>query len=228
MKRFLFVSLAVVGVMGATPLAHATVLNPGDSSTTISTSTLAGLTLVDTFSVTPAPLAGPGGGVPQSIFGTYQEWVYADAAGHLTFLEQVNLDSSSTLVHRVTASTYTGFTTNVSYLTGSLPATATSGGTAPNNTGGTVIDRTTAATVGFNFTTTPISPGTSSAVLVIATNATSYDRLGVLSVIDGTTSSNLTFEPTNAVPEPSTMALAGLGAMGLIGYGLRRRKALGA
>ncbi len=31
-----------------------------------------------------------------------------------------------------------------------------------------------------------------------------------------------------AVPEPSTMAIAGLGALGMIGYGLRRRKALGA
>jgi len=31
-----------------------------------------------------------------------------------------------------------------------------------------------------------------------------------------------------SVPEPSTMALAGLGALGLIGYGLRRRKAQGA
>jgi len=30
------------------------------------------------------------------------------------------------------------------------------------------------------------------------------------------------------VPEPSTLAIAGLGALGLIGYGLRRRKALGA
>jgi len=30
------------------------------------------------------------------------------------------------------------------------------------------------------------------------------------------------------VPEPSTMALSGLGALGLIGYGLRRRKAAGA
>jgi hypothetical protein len=30
------------------------------------------------------------------------------------------------------------------------------------------------------------------------------------------------------VPEPSTMGLAGLGALGLIGYGLRRRKASGA
>lgn len=32
----------------------------------------------------------------------------------------------------------------------------------------------------------------------------------------------------SAVPEPSTMALACLGAMGLVGYGLRRRKTLGA
>ena len=30
-----------------------------------------------------------------------------------------------------------------------------------------------------------------------------------------------------SVPEPSTMAIAGLGALGMIGYGLRRRKALG-
>jgi len=30
------------------------------------------------------------------------------------------------------------------------------------------------------------------------------------------------------VPEPSTMAIVGLGALGMIGYGLRRRKALGA
>jgi hypothetical protein len=31
-----------------------------------------------------------------------------------------------------------------------------------------------------------------------------------------------------AVPEPSSMAMAGLGALGIIGYGLRRRKAMGA
>jgi hypothetical protein len=38
-------------------------------------------------------------------------------------------------------------------------------------------------------------------------------------------SSNTTLTPT---PEPSTMAIAGLGALGMIGYGLRRRKAKGA
>lgn len=35
-------------------------------------------------------------------------------------------------------------------------------------------------------------------------------------------------QPVNIAPEPSSMALAGLGSLGLIGYGLRRRKALGA
>jgi hypothetical protein len=41
---------------------------------------------------------------------------------------------------------------------------------------------------------------------------------------------NTTLEqvPSTSVPEPSTLALTGLGALGLIGYGLRRRKALGA
>jgi hypothetical protein len=34
--------------------------------------------------------------------------------------------------------------------------------------------------------------------------------------------------PASAVPEPSTMAIAGLGALGFIGYGLRRRKSAGA
>jgi len=240
MKRFLFASLALVGVMAATPVAHATLLGPTGpgptSSTTISmTASLAGLTLVDQFGVVPL-LLNPPGLVPPTIFGTYQEWVYRnDTTGNLVFLEQVSVIALSAPVTRITASNYTGFTTDVSYLDPSLPVfpggqppTALSGGIVPNNPpSGVVIDRFTPATVGFNFLGTHITAGTHSAVLMIATNATTYNRLGVLSVIDGTTSSNLTFQPT-AVPEPSTMALAGLGAMGLIGYGLRRRKALGA
>jgi hypothetical protein len=43
-------------------------------------------------------------------------------------------------------------------------------------------------------------------------------------------SSNLTLSqiPSTSVPEPSTLALTGLGTLGLVGYGLRRRKARGA
>jgi hypothetical protein len=229
MKRFLFVSLALVGVVAAAPFAHATVLVPGGSSTSISTSTLAGLTLVDQFAAAPSALAAPSGGVAQTIFGTYQEWVYRDASGNLTFLEQVNLTSASDPVHRITAADYTGFTTDVSYLTGSLPPTGTAGGGVPNNvSGGPVIDRTEASTVGFNFTTTAIPPGGNSVVLAITTNAKAYNRLGTLSVINATTSSNLTFQPiaVPAVPEPGTIALALTGLPLLVGGAwLRRRRA---
>jgi len=45
---------------------------------------------------------------------------------------------------------------------------------------------------------------------------------------DGGTSAVGTVVAPAAIPEPSTMALAGLGALGFIGYALRRRKARGA
>lgn len=231
MKRFVFVSLALAGVMVATPSTHATPLAIGGTSSSIATTTLGTLgTLLQTFGPMPLALNPPGGGVTQSIFGTYQESVYQMANGNLSFVEQVSLASNSVAVDRITASAYGSFTTDVFFVSGT--------GTPPNNTGtGAVIDRssegggTTGNTVGFNFNMTPIGPGMSAATLVIETNAKNFDSLGTLGVIDSTTSSNLTFEPALgvlAVPEPSTMALTGLGALGMIGYGLRRRKAPGA
>ncbi len=55
------------------------------------------------------------------------------------------------------------------------------------------------------------------------TNASGANPDGNTSITD----LNQTFSQV-AVPEPSTMAIAGLGALGMIGYGLRRRKAMGA
>jgi len=52
--------------------------------------------------------------------------------------------------------------------------------------------------------------------------------LGNHSNVNFSTNTILTNDNPAAVPEPSTMAIAGLGALGMIGYGLRRRKALGA
>jgi len=233
MKRFLFVLIALVGVMAATPSVHATPLAPGGASPTSDIFTLSGIgSLYAQWSgVILAKLNPPTVG-KTTIVGTYQEWVYRNATtGFLTFLEQVNLSTlAKTSIERITAAYYTGFTTDVGYLTGPLPPTGVAGGIIPNNTGtGAVIDLSTDGnTVGFNFLATPIKPGMSSAVLVIATNAKAYDNQGVLNVIDSSTSTNLTFEPLAATPEPSSLAIAGLGALGLIGYGLRRRKALGA
>jgi hypothetical protein len=48
------------------------------------------------------------------------------------------------------------------------------------------------------------------------------------SMINFSSSTTLTNIPLNAIPEPSSLAIAGVGALGMIGFGLRRRKALGA
>jgi hypothetical protein len=51
------------------------------------------------------------------------------------------------------------------------------------------------------------------------------DSTTTITIGAGLTSNSTGTTTAFAVPEPSSMALAGLGAMGLIGYGVRRRKA---
>jgi hypothetical protein len=75
--------------------------------------------------------------------------------------------------------------------------------------------------------------GNSYDMALLSPVATSITVNKDINLTGGTTqSSSITnFEQTFsqvAVPEPSSMAIAGLGALGLVGYGLRRRKALGA
>jgi hypothetical protein len=227
MKRFLFVSLALVSMMATAPSAHAAVLSPGGSSTTFDPVVVpAGSTLEDTVTGT---LTSP------DLSGTYTQWVYKTPSGTYDFLYQVA--TTSGVIHRVTTSHFGTFTTDVGVLTGLVsPPGALPGGIVPNNVGGTVVDRSSEGggvgnVVGFNFTTVQITAGSNSVVLAVETNATSFSTGGFVSIIDGTTAFNNADQPAatiQSVPEPSTMALAGLGALGLIGYSLRRRKALGA
>jgi len=95
-----------------------------------------------------------------------------------------------------------------------------------------------------NSSTTPVGTATpavttfggSSSVAFTATGTGSppayalYQVLTFTFAAGGGTASASTDSTTSfaAVPEPSSMAIAGLGALGMIGYGLRRRKALGA
>lgn len=62
-----------------------------------------------------------------------------------------------------------------------------------------------------------------STTYVFRTNATAFDNLGFFGIINGSTLSGRTFQPTGAVPEPGTwaMMLIGFGAMGV---SLRRRR----
>jgi hypothetical protein len=113
--------------------------------------------------------------------------------------------------------TTTGSTTTTTYFN-SPPAT-----TFATSTAGPVGNQPTptgASTVGSATLANPTGTYTLSQVLTLTgLNA------GAAAFNFGATS---TVSPVAAVPEPSTMALAGLGALGLIGYGLRRRKATGA
>jgi hypothetical protein len=236
MRRKTIVTLAALVGLCMASSAHANPLLPGGNSTTYDAFTLGGagandpLTLVTTLS---GNLAAPSIGL-QKFFGTYTEWVYENNSGTLDFIYQINLNSKTTsAITRITATAFGGVTTDVGVLTSGSPPGSNSGGLNPNNGGASVIDRSSnvvdgGATIGWNFGSssgTNITKNTSSAILVVATNATTFQGGGILSGIDGSTTSNNALQPG---PEPSTTILAGLGALGLISYGLRRRKAVGA
>jgi len=210
-------SVAIADLALAAPAQAAlTPLSPGGSTSSPGTTTLSGLTLV-------TQISGNLGTIFQgTVSGTCTEWVYSGAGGALTFMYQEELSATSAEVDTVAVSSYAGFTTAVGTLTGTLPPGATpvsSDGTP--NAANVSADGTTV-----NFQFTDFTKNSESAVLVVATNATATTA-GFLSSIDSLASNTHALAPS-AVPEPSTMAIAGLGALGMIGYGLRRRKVLGA
>lgn len=131
----------------------------------------------------------------------------------LTFTyELTNAASSVHVLHRLSASNYTGFSTDVSFNPGT--------GVRPHQ-----ADRTTADVVGFNFTETAfggfgvIQPGTQSRVLVVQTNATQHQN-SFVSLINGGVSTVPSFTP---VPEPGTWILAAIGLLGIAAIGRRIR-----
>jgi len=224
MKRFLFVSLALVGIMATAPGAHANALLPGGTVTDDSFTLGGGGGLDPTGSVV-ATLSGTIlDQITSAPMMTWTEWVYKNNAGTLDFLFQGTNISASTTFETVPLRFYDGFTTDVGTLTN---PTALS----PAGVAGTIADLNVSrdadgGSVNFNYSTGGFTPGQISDVLVVATNATTYG-LGSIGATDGTTGESPAYGPV-AVPEPSTLVLAGLGGLGMIGYGLRRRKALGA
>lgn len=161
--------------------------------------------------------------------------VFRSTEGTLDFYYQVENDSALNQVHRLTASSFAGFITDVWFVLNGADVSCTScpGGTFQNGTQDPLtIDRDTfGEVVGFNFPTPgfEVDPGETSVALLIRTNATNVQP-GFVSVINSGTVTRLAFEPTTTpgdhlVPEPASLAFFGIGLLGIGAAIWRRRQA---
>jgi len=210
MYRFSAIAFAALfGLCLLAPRANATVLPVDGSSVTPSPGTVAGLTQLATVTDSGSDVSGS-----HRLDVSVQSWVYQDPiTKFLTFAWQINnLATSNTFVERFTAAEFpTSLFYDASYnKTGSqvAPLTANQGD----------------GQIGWNFPTGPgkLAAGMSSALLILSTHFTTYE-----SGLVGTHDTNVAVDDLNSfqpTPEPSSMAIAGLGALGLIGYGIRRRR----
>ncbi len=209
--RILGVAFLVVAVLAFGSVANATTFNlpPGATVSPTSSTVPVSATLLAS---SPAVAFSSG-----LYSGTLSSAVYKNdpdnALGGLTFTYQIsNLAASVDPIERLTINSFGATSVDAFYVaaTGLVP---------------TLFDRST-GTVGASFIAAPVgpgklSPGITSALLVLHTDATDFTAT-TASVIDGTVSSVASFAPFSAsVPEPSTIALLAIGAIGVPIY--RRR-----
>jgi hypothetical protein len=206
MKHWSMLALALAAAVAISSPARAVPLSAGGSVTLTGASALVGTVIAtDTQSfdvISNNHLT--------ELRGTVAMQVIRESSGTLDFTYQItNLGAApgshrgSSQIHRATVSDFTGFTTDVNYVTstGQFPHTA---------------DRSTdATTVGFGGTPSnfSVSAGQHSAVLFVRTNARQYDELGTFSAINTLTGTTLAFEPR--APEPGTLVLLGGSFVGL-------------
>jgi hypothetical protein len=190
-------------------VGSATVLSPGTSGAAPDSFSSAGWTLLATTG-TQALSSG-------TFTASATAWVYSDTAnafcsGCLDFVYQVTRSAGTDTIERITAGSFTGFSTDVGSVT-------TSPGVVPS----TVDRSSTGSVIGFSYAGGAALSGTQGTqLLVVETNALHY-TVGLLSVQDQQTANGVGFQPT-AVPEPVSMSLLG-GGLAMLGLLRFRRKA---
>lgn len=213
-------ALMTMVIMAVTvTLANATPIAPGQTGIAVSvaptnpltTGTIVANTGVQNFN---AMSAG------DSLIGTAQEWVVKNYASNpfgatgTTFVLQVSLSGAppnvmAAVIERVTNAVFTGFLTDV------MSFVSAAGQVVPTN-----ADRSAnGAAVAFNFNLPNILPGQQSALLIINTNAPSF-QVGTFSIQDGIATTVNGFAPS--VPDGgNAVALLGIA---LVGVEFLRRK----
>jgi len=216
--KSLALAVAALGIAFATPPARATPLLPGTTVVPgaepdpLSGTTIQANTGVQNFNITQDG---------STFVGTGQAWVVTGYSGNtnganaVTIVYQVSLTGGTTstggpqVIERVTGSSFDSFTTDAGFFVQS--AGQITPGTADRTASGAIVA----------FDTFAIPAGSTSALLIVNTNATNFTT-GSLTVQDGLTANLRGFSPTTA-PEPSTV-VAALTGVGLVGLGALRRK----
>jgi len=145
--------------------------------------------------------------------GTLYTTVIKETTGTLSFLYQVKVASGTDVLTRLTTVSFTGFTTDVDYL--SDPFTGF-GFVAPVGVDPFPhdADRHTSNVIGFDFSSGSTDPGLfagqTTNVMYVRTNATNYTK-GSSSLIDGFVTTVDSFAPTAAVPGPAALIPFGIG-----------------
>src|SRR5215472_3115701 len=190
--------LLTLGIVYASFIVPSAPVTPGGPAVGVPLTSAAPGTLLATL-VSPFSFATTAG----TTSGTILSAVYRNGTGTLDFYYQIaNNAATATALARQSSTSFAGFLTQVAFRLdgGSLAGTAFTNGTA-----GIIpvtADRdASATTVGFNFVPTPpgtkIPPGTTSAVLVISTNAVNFSA-GNATIIDGGGAVVASFQPAPA------------------------------
>jgi hypothetical protein len=206
-------ALAVLAVVSAAAPALAQVALPPNTQVNASSFNPVGGTLLASVN---APFT------TAAFTGSLRSAVVQNETNTLDFYYQVTNDANSlTSLGRETNFNFSGFNTSVFFRTDNAPAVG--GGFVTGTETPDTADRDNGGVVGFNFLTGStgssgkIDPGETSSILVIRTNATLFAP-GVSSIINGSGTSVVTFQPV--IPEPASLGLLAAGALAA----LRRRR----